>query len=203
MKNENFKLFNRPGFRKGATFVELLVAAAISVLPLSAVGILFVGGHQNWHKTFDSSNRKIEIQGHAATVFFGNIGRKAYVDNCVLHSITESSNSLVAGKSVEFRYWTQSQRHNPNSSDLRLSPTEYALFYLDDKKLKIDYGLFPFYINQTSFKTFVIAENVEDVRFTRPIIGNVPQRSVNMEMTLKDPVRGDTVTIMATTLMRN
>ena len=196
MKNGNFKLLNRPNFRKGATFVELLIAATISMLPLSAVGVLLVGGHQ------------IEIQGHAATAFFGNIGRKAYVDNCVLHSITESSNSLVAGKSVEFRYWTPSQGHNPHnphSSDLPLSPTEYAMFYLDEveKKLKIDFGQFPFYINQTSYKTFVIAENVEDVRFTRPIICNVPQRSVNMEMTLKNPVKGDTVTVMATTLMRN
>jgi len=201
MKDKDFKLFNRPGLRKGATFVELLIAAAISVLPLSAVGILFVGGHQNWHKTLESSNREIEIQGQAATAFFGNIGRKAYVDNCVFHSITESSDSLVAGKSVEFRYWTQSQR--PNSSDLHLVPTEYALFYLDEKKLKIDYGRFPFYINQTSYATAVIAENVEDVRFTRPKIGNVLQRCVNMEMMLKDPVNGDVVTVMATTLMRN
>jgi len=207
MKDKDFKLFNRPGLRKGATFVELLIAAAISVIPLSAVGILFVGGHQNWHKTLESSNREIEIQGQAATAIFGNIGRKAYVDNCVFHSITDSSDSLVAGKSVMFTYCapstSQSQRHRQNSSDLQRSPTEYALFYLDDKKLKIDYGLFPFYINQTSFKTFVIAENVEDIRFTRPIIDNVPQRSVNMEMTLKDPVKGDTVTVMATTLMRN
>ncbi len=205
MKDKGFNLFNRPGLRKGATFVELLIAAAISVIPLSAVGILFVGGHQNWHKTLESSNRAIEIQGQAATAFFGNIGRKAYVDNCVFHSITESSDSLVASKSVEFRYWTQSQRHNPNSSDLRLVPTEYAMFYFDEveKKLKIDYGRFPFYINQASFATAVIAENVVDVRFTRPKIGNVLQRCVNMEMTLKDPVNGDIVTVMATTLMRN
>lgn len=202
MKDKEFKLFSRPGFSKGTTFVELLVAAAISVIPLSAVGVLLVGAHQNWHKTFSSGNREIEIQGQVATAFFGNIGRKAYVDNCVLGSITESSNSLMAGKSVEFRYWTPSQRHNPNSNNLRLNPTEYARFYLADKKLKIDFGPFPF-INQTSYKTFVIAENVEDVRFTRPIICNVPQRSVNMEMTLKDPVKGDTVTVMATTLMRN
>jgi len=98
-----------------------------------------------------------------------------------------------------------SQRHRQNSSDLQRSPTEYARFYFvaAEKKLKIDYGRFPFYINQTSFATAVIAENVVDVRFTRPIIGNVPQRCVNMEMTLKDPVNGDIVTVMATTLMRN
>jgi hypothetical protein len=200
MKDKDFKLFNRPGFRKGATFVELLVAAAISVLPLSAVGVLIVGGHQNWHKAFHAGNREVEIQGQAATAFFGNIGRKAYIDNCVLRSITESSDSLVAGKSIQFTYWVPSKRQ-----PLRRSPTEYAMFYFDEveKKLKIDYGRFPFYINQTSFATAVIAENVVDVRFTRPKIGNVLQRCVNMEMTLKDPVNGDIVTVMATTLMRN
>lgn len=204
MKNKDFKLFNRPGFRKGTTFVELLVAAAISVIPLSAIGILLVGAQQNWHKTFHSGNREVEIQGQAATAFFGNIGRKAYIDNCVLRSITESSDSLVAGKSVEFVYWAQSQRHNQNSSDLQLNPTEYARFYFDEveKRLKIDYGRYP-YVNQTKFATAVIAENVVDVRFTRPKIGNVLQRCVNMEMTLKDPVNGDIVTVMATTLMRN
>jgi len=205
MKDKVFKLFNRPGLRKGATFVELLIAAAISVIPLSAVGIMFVGGHQNWHKTLESSNRAIEIQGQAATAIFGSIGRKSYVGNCELSSITESSASLLAGKSVMFTYWTESQRYNPNSSNLRMVPTEYAMFYLDEaeKKLKIDYGLFPFYINPSSYATAVIAENVEDVRFIRPIIGNVLQRCVNMEMTLKDPVKGDIVTVMATTLMRN
>jgi len=209
MKDKDFKLFSRPGFRKGTTFVELLVAVAISVLPLSAVGVVLVGAHQNWHKAFRSGNREIEIQGQAATAFFGNIGRKAYIDNCVLRSITESSDSLVAGKSIEFTYWassgTQSQRHDQNSSNLQLSPTEYARFYFDEveKRLKIDYGRFPYYINQTSFATAVIAENVVDVRFTRPKIGNVLQRGVNMEMTLKDPVNNDIVTVMATTLMRN
>jgi hypothetical protein len=211
MKDKNIKLFNRSGLRKGATFVELLITVVISVIPLSAVGVLIVGGQQNWHKAFRASNREIEIQGQAATAIFSNIGRKAYIANCVLGAITESSNSLVAGKSIQFTYVPSSDKKKKprgrkhNSNALLPVPTQFALFYFvpGEKKLKIDYGRFPFHINQTSFATAVIAENVEDVRFIRSKIGNVLQRCVNMEMTLKDPVNGDIVTVMATTLMRN
>jgi hypothetical protein len=197
MEKCKFILRDKLKFAQGVTLVEVVMAAAISMIPVFAVATLLIGGQRSWQKSYNLSNRQIEIDGQAAAAIFGRLGRKSARANCTIYRIHRSENELIVGEEVEFAYW--------GTGGFSMLPTKYAWFYLDEveKKLKIDYGPYPYGARRRAARTVVIADNVADVEFSRTTFNEIGQGSVRMKLTLTDPDDGKTITIMAATLMRN
>ena len=190
----------------GVALIEVVMAAAISMIPISAIVILLIGGQRSWHRGYNSANRQIEIEGQAATAIFGRVGRKSDYDNCKISRITKLTYKLICGEIVEFRYWGNKRTNFVGSGGgSGAGPTEYARFYLDgdDKQLRVDYGPYPLGSRRRAARSVPIADNVTGVEFSRVRFNNIGQGSVKMKLTLTDPADGKTITITAATLMRN
>jgi hypothetical protein len=168
------------------------------VIVVFALSVLLIGGQRSWERSYKSANRRTEIDGQAAATIFGRMGRKSDYDSCEISHITQSTASMKRGERVEFRYWGNKRTRTARPM---AGPTEYAKFYLDKdtKQLKIDYGSYP----SGTAKPVVIADNVEDVEFSRTMFNEIGHGSVKMKLTLEDPDDGKRITIMAATLMRN
>ncbi len=113
MKKTISRLFFGQRFRKGVSLLELVIAIAISAIPISAISVLLVGGQRGWQRTYYSANRAIEIEGQAAIAEFDRMVRNCERDNCSLYFVSGSSQRtplttsaavLVTGKAVEFMY---------------------------------------------------------------------------------------------------
>ncbi|MBW2093135.1 MAG: hypothetical protein JRI34_13560 [Deltaproteobacteria bacterium] len=117
-----------------------------------------------------------------------------------------STDDVVSGEAVEFRYWTESRSGRKLRTDTTAEkdPTSYACFYLTGDKLQADYGPYPYspYARKVA-RTVVLAENVADLRFSRTTLNGIGTGCVRMDLTLKDPVDGEEVSVMVATLMRN
>lgn len=193
----------------GVTLIELVMAAAISIITIFAIAVLLIGGQRNWRTGYNSANRQIEIDGQAAAAIFGRVGRKSDYDDYEIYRITKSTRELICGEMVEFRYWgnkrTRFVSSRQSSGGSGAGPTEYARFYLDenDKKLKVDYGSYPRGARQRPARSVSIADNVTNVEFSRVRFNRIGHGSVKMKLILTDPDDGKTITIMAATLMRN
>lgn len=185
-------------FRTGVILAELIIAIAVSVIPVSLIAVLLVSGHYNWHQTYSAATREIEIDAQNTITVFGRIGRKSDRTNTLIDSVDQTT-----GQIVEFRYWADTLGRSSTPSN-GIEPDEYARFYLDiDKKeLRVDYGRNP-YGNRRISKTIVLANNVTDVRFSRTIANNCRQAGVSMELTLIDPADGEVFIAKTVVLMRN
>jgi hypothetical protein len=200
--------FFRPAFRgkrsfaRGVMLIELVAAAAICLIPVSAVLVLLIGGQRGWRAGYELANRQIEIDGQTASAIFGRIGRKSDYDNCDIYQVTRLNRELICGQMVEFRYWGNNNRSRAGN---RTSPTEYARIYFDDneKKLKVDYGSSPDGARRRAGRSVIIAENVTAVEFSRSRFNKIGHGSVKMKLTMTDPDDGKIITIMAAALMRN
>jgi signal peptidase I len=202
---------------KGIGLMELVVTMVISIIPVSLVGILLVSGQQNWHQTYKIANSTMEVEAQAATVIFGQIGRKSDRNSSSIFlgkaspalSTSPSGNTLVYGDNIEFKYWTgQSLKKKRKFEDIDLlTPTESAYFYLDKNKLKIDYShLKANGLPNKPWKTVVIANNVINVQFSRSTANNVELPTVRMKLTLKEDMQdvdSKTISVSTATLMRN
>jgi len=189
----------------GVTLIEVVMASAISLIPIFAIAVLLIGGQRNWRTGYNSANRRIEIDGQAAATIFGRVGRKSDYDDCEIYRITKSTRELICGEMVEFRYWGNKRTRFVGSGDSGAGPTEYARFYLDegDRKLKVDYGSYPHGARRRPARSVSIADNVTNVEFSRVRFNKIGHGSVKMKLTLTDPDDGKTITITAATLMRN
>ncbi len=194
----------------GITLIEVVMAAAISIIPIFAIAVLLIGGQRSWRTGYNSANRQIEIDGQASAAIFGRVGRKSDYDDCEIYRITKSTRELICGEMVEFRYWGNKRtmfviRSGQSNEGSGAGPTEYARFYLDedDKKLNVDYGSYPHGARRRPARSVSIADNVTNVEFSRVRFNKIGHGSVKMRLTLTDPDDGKTITIMAATLMRN
>lgn len=193
----------------GVTLIEVVMAAAISIIPIFAIAVLLIGGQRSWRIGYNLANRQIEIDGQAAAAIFGRVGRKSDYDDYEIYRITKSTRELICGEMVEFRYWgnkrTRFVSSRQSSGGSGAGATEYARFYLDgdDKKLKVDYGSYPHGARRRPARSVSIADNVTAVEFSRVRFNKIGHGSVKMKLTLTDPDDGKTITIMAATLMRN
>jgi hypothetical protein len=211
------------------TIIELITAMVINAVVAMAVGVLLIGGHRTWQKTYESANKDIRQDALAAQVAFETIGRKANRLSYRIYEINGSSfipvepetkgEEVVSGDAVEFRYWDVAldRADSHNLMDVNKTATAYALFYIEDNELKLDYGPYPpggiaeggGYRNVTGVNTIVLADNVdtEEVSsvgaFSHTMIGGAGQGSVRMNVILRDPEDDESVKVMTATLMRN
>jgi len=218
-KKSKHVINQRRFFSKGVTLLELVVAITISLIPISVVGILLVGGQKNWKQSYNVANRKIETRAQAAISVFSDIGRQSERNSSQIYSLgggapiltlNASGIYLEQGEEMEFRYWggsKLSKRAGGGTIDTFGLPTNYAYFYLDDDAIKVDYGSLSISgLRDKANKTVVLADNVVDIKFVRTIVNNVKQNNIVMKLTLKEDLLdpySEKVTINTSTLMWN
>lgn len=214
-------------FRSGVILTELVVAMTISLILVSAVGVLLISGNRSWQQTYNSAHKKIKQDAQAVTVAFGSIGRKANRLNYIIYNIDGSTftpavpqgaepEEVVSGDAVEFRYWDVEfdETDSYGLMDVTKTATAYALFYLDGDQLKVDYGSYPpggvpagGDDRNTDITTTVLAENVStdpDIgAFSHTTLNGVGQGSVRINIILTDPEDDESIKVMTATLMRN
>jgi hypothetical protein len=213
MKNREFQLFNRDACAYGFTLFELMTTIVISVIPISVVGILLVGGQRNWNQMYLSANKQIKIDAQTVATVFCDMGRDASRSDSVIISTlgkelapSGPDPQLLSGEAVEFRFW----RHNPTGKGSRFDPrpanqpTDYARFYhnTEDNTLNVDYGPYP-YNTRIIASTKVLANNVTSLSFNQMAFNGVRQGCIRMNLVLTDTDNNETTTTMATALMRN
>jgi hypothetical protein len=230
MRHKRYQIQNRKNrFRTGLTLIELVIAMAMNIIVVLAVGTLLVGGNRAWLRTFDSANRKIKRDALAATVAFGNIGRKANRLSYTIYKVTSDGlvpakpvtsepQEVVSGNAVEFKYWDVSldKTDSEELMDVTKLATAYALFYIDGEKLKVDYGPYPPGAapagggsrNTTGVTTKVLAENVSIEKsntgaFSHTTLNGMGQGCVRINITLTDPENDESINVMTAVLMRN
>jgi hypothetical protein len=228
MKYRNTKRKYR--FSPGVTLVEITIAMTLNSIVALAVGILLIGGNRGWQNIYESANKKIKQDALVTTLKFGSIGRKANRLSYQIYKVSGSTfvpalpqaggtQEVVSGDAVEFRYWdvTLDETDSHDLMNNSRKATAYALFYVDDKKLKVDYGPYPPGAvladggarSTSGVVTEVLAENVvlednSDVGiFSHTTVNGVGQGSVRINLKLMDPETGDTVKVITSTLMRN
>ena len=217
-------------FSSGVTLVEISLAMALNSIVALAVGILLIGGNRGWQNIYESANNKVKQDALATTLAFGSIGRRANRLSYQIYKVSGSTfvpalpqtldpQEVVSGDAVEFRYWDVAldEKDSHDLMNNAKKATAYALFYIEDKKLKIDYGSYPPGAvsddggarNTSGVITEVIAENVamdddSDVgTFSHTTVNGVGQGSVRINLKLTDPETGESVRIVTSTLMRN
>jgi len=207
----------------------------IALILLLTVGVVVTSGHRAWQWTYNTAHKKIKQDAEAVMLVFGSVGRKSNrlafdysIGESPIYDITsgtftpvqpESSGDeeeVVSGDAVEFRYWDVEldSEDTQDLMDVTKKATAYALFYLDDDKLKVDYGPYPpgavpagGGFKNTPDRTTVLAKNVTtDVdggAFSHTTISGVGQGSVRINITITDPEDGERIKVMTATLMRN
>lgn len=217
-------------FLSGISLVEVIIAMTVATVLVLVVGIILAGGQQAWHRTYDSANKQIKTEAEAVTVAFGSMGRRS---NRLSYTIyNESSGNFtpalpqtsdpqetVYGDAVEFKYWdVELESGDPHGlMDPEKIATAYALFYIDQGMLKVDYGSVDSAgigavpsgggsRNTSNIYTVILAENVTPGSFgtfSHTTIAGTGQGSVKIDVTLNDPDDNEKIRIMTGTLLRN
>jgi hypothetical protein len=232
MQNTRCQIRNRRcEFRFGLTLSELIVAMSMNIIVILAVGTLLAGSNRAWRNIFHSENKQLKQDALATTVAFGSMGRRSnrlgytiYEENGGTFTpavpVTSDPQEVVSGDAVEFRYWDVGLDCTDSSDLLNVekTATAYALFYLEDDALKVDYGPYPPGAvppgggskNASGVITEVLlAENVSTDpnspvgAFSHTTLNGIGQGSVRMSVILTDPEDDEEISVVTATLMRN
>lgn len=215
-------------FRSGLTLIEMTVSMSISAILVLTVGILLVGGQKAWQRTYNSAHKQIKQDAQAIMLSFGSMGRRANRLDYTIYNVnggvftpavphTANPQEVVSGNAVEFRYWDVEfdASDSQNLMNVTKTATAYALFYLDDTTLKVDYGAYPPRAipagggsrNTSDITTMVLAENASadpDIGvFSHTTLNGIGQGSVRINVNLTDPDDDNKIKVMTATLMRN
>ncbi len=218
----------RQQFRKGLTLVELIMGVAASLIVILTVAILIVASHRNWNEAYKYANGDVQVNAIETMINFGVFGRKANKSDYKLYdsgtgsyvTVVPSSNpeEVVFGNAVEFRYWDSEL--NDTFMDTDITGNKYALYYIEDDELKVDYGPYPSSvapdgtkyggINSSGKKikpasTRILAKNVQSVTFSH-LTTNLEgdgNGCVKMDLALYDSAEDEGLHVKTATLMRN
>lgn len=215
-------------FRFGFTIVELVITIAVATVLVLAVGVLLASGHRAWRRTYDSAHKKIKVDALTTMLAFGSMGRRSNRISYTIYEtdgttftpavpVTAEPEEVVSGDAVEFRYWDVGldSEDSQDLMDVTKTATAYALFYLDDGILRVDYGPYPPGAipvngggrNTSGVTTRVLAENVTTAAdigaFSHTTVGGKGQGSVRINITITDPEDNESIKVMTATLMRN
>jgi len=215
-------------FYSGLTIIELTIAMVAGLVLVFSAGMLLVSGNNAWVNTYNSANSRIKQDAQAATIAFGSIGRKsnrlAYklydvVSGTFTPAVPQTSDpeEVVFGDALEFRYWDVALGLDDSYDllDVTKTATAYALFYIDDECLKVDYGPYPpgavpeggGQRNTSNISTIILAQNVNtdpnEGTFSHTTINGVGQGCVRMNLILTDPESKQTINVKSATFMRN
>jgi hypothetical protein len=209
--------------RPGLTLIELVIAMVVGIVISLTVGVVLVAGQRNWIDTFNDVHSAVKTDAFTTMVTFGSTGRKSNKKDYRVYKVgnhtfiratppAATPVSEVTGEAIEFRYWDTEL--NPAIMNVNRTASAYALLYLDGTTLKMDRGVYPpGGINENTgarnsglgVGTTILAENVQSVQFshtTKNAAGD-GNGCVKMNLTLRDPIDRDVLTVETATLMRN
>ena len=199
--------------RNGYTLVELMASVAGASVIALTTGVLLVGGHNAWQKTFDSATSRLKTDAHAAEYRFCSIGT---VSNCLYSFIYDEKDGTPSdsGNAVEFGYWADWDWNDDSLTsgqiaefiDVTRPCTHYAQFYVDSDShtLRVDYGYFDYENGgmRVHERTEMLAQNIlsgDDPVFSR----TQGSTGVRMNLSLEDDSTGESIDIRTAVLMRN
>jgi hypothetical protein len=216
-------------YHPGFTLVEMMMAMTLNAIIVLSVGVLMMGGNRGWQNIYSSAYGKAKQDSQATTLAFGSIGRKSNRLSYIIYNLngntltpatpkTSNPQEVISGNAVEFRYWDVAldTTDSHNLMDNTKMATAYALFYLQDGKLKVDYG--PYLPgaapkgggakNTSNITTQTLAENVTAPTtgvgpFSHTTINGIGFGCVRINLTITDPGSGKAYQVMTSTLMRN
>lgn len=212
--------------RKALTLVELVTAMAVASILMLAAGTLLVGGQRSFTQMFKAVHDPIQQDSRALTAAFKLIGRKSNRTNYTVYKIYGSTFSealpldgqtFATGQAVEFRYWDEpfyETAPGMDEMDVTDTGTYYALFYLENGKIYVDYGQVVNGIggvHNGSRRTSnidtrcLLAHNVrvtdDAAYFSHQVIGGAGSGCVSLNLTLENE-DGKTVEVKTATLLR-
>lgn len=222
---------NRREFAKGMTLVEVLIGVVVSLIVLLSVGLLLISGQKGWRWGYNYAYGNVQVNALETMIAFGKTGRMSNKSDYVLYNYdsakftgpvlpSDLSNPIevVAGNAVELRYWNSAL--NAAFMDTEVTGNAYALFYVEDGKLKVERGSYPTStgaggkkyggVNASGTKvapasTQILAENVQSVVFshtTQDKSGN-GNGCVKMDLALYNSKDNSGIHVKTATLMRN
>ena len=212
----------KPGF----SLIELVIAIAILAIPIAAVTVLLSGSSRAWKKIYDDANGENRLDSLAVMTSLQHMGRQANIVNYTVYTIKKGAFTIAVpptgkdvaeGQAVEFRYWIEPfDPKNPPADTFEFSNTGdgYALYYLDNKTLKLDLGRVVDNIgaiNSNSRQTAkldstqTLCNNIDTSKstaiFSHLTSGGQGGGCINTNFTLKD-AQGKTIEIKFATLLR-
>lgn len=157
---------------RGFTLIELMIAIAIMVIVVLAIGIALVDGQRGWNYMYDRIYSDVVTDGYVARRKFDAVLRKASRDKFLLDP---------AGGWVEVYYY---------ANDASTVVDRYARFYASGGKLNVEYGLYP---NKETLSVETVCGNVSGCTFVQ--LG----RSIQMILKLDNGTQTNTVITSAVT----
>ena len=150
---------------RGFTLIELIIAMAIMVIVLLAVGIALVDSQRGWSNMYNRTQSDVVTESYAARRKFDAVTRRASAQSFSLGS---------GGSYLEVNY----------SSGSSTVADRYARFYVANSNLNVEYGqLSP----KTTLSVETVCGNVSSCVFKQA------GKSVQMILTLDDTEQSNTV----------
>jgi prepilin-type N-terminal cleavage/methylation domain-containing protein len=157
---------------RGFTLTELIIAMAIMLIVVLAIGTVLVDGQRGWSSQYDRIYSDVVTDGYVARRKFDAVMRRASRDKFLLDD---------AGSWVEVYYY---------ASDDSAVVDRYARFYTDSRNLNVEYGqLNP----KETLSVETVCGNVSGCVFEQ--VG----RSTQMILTLDDGTQTNTIAWSAVT----
>jgi prepilin-type N-terminal cleavage/methylation domain-containing protein len=157
---------------RGFTLVELIIAMAIMLIVVLAIGMALVDGQRGWSIQYDRIYSDVVTDGYVARRKFDAVMRTASRENFLLDD---------AGSWVEVYYY---------ADDTSTVVDRYARFYVADGNLNVEYGqLNP----KETLSVETVCGDVSSCTFEQ--LG----RSIQMILTLDNGTRTNTVISSAVT----
>jgi hypothetical protein len=157
-------------FRSGVTIVEVVIAAAASIIVMVGVGMAVVDGQRGWNRMYSRTYADVVTDGYVARKMFDTAVRKASREMYLIDD---------ASQWVEVYYYS-----SPSASKV----DRYARFSVSSGDLNVEYGeLEP----RATSSNQTVCSNVSSVSFSG---GGT---SIQMILNLDDGTQSTTVTCSA------
>lgn len=141
-----------PSNHLGFTLVEVVVVIALAAILVLSVGVLLAGNARISQNVWLRSQNPLHHDAMAIMASIQSYGRRANLGAYTIYKIQGSAfskaapptgSSIAAGQALEVWYWQDN--YNPQTADAGILEnsnlgTHYALYYLDGKTLKVDFG---------------------------------------------------------------
>jgi hypothetical protein len=149
----------KPAKRTGLTLVELMVASAMAIICMLAVGVVFSENQKEWNSTYNRAHEPIMVNSHLANKAFESIVRKA---SCEKYKLD------IDGHWVEVYYF---------DSDASPATDRFAKMYVENGTFYIETGIID---PRETLNTTAICNTVTDYLFSGS------GRCIRMRMTLSN-----------------
>ena len=215
------------GARHGLTLIEVVVAMSAASIVMLTAAMLVSSGYKGWLQTYNNANSEARLGAIEATIALGAIGRKSNKMDYRVYEFNGATyervgvdpashpDDILTGQAVEFRYWDDELSAEYMNPDV--NATAYALFYLQDDRLKVDYG--PYdppngrpggitgsgHRNTTNVSTITLTKSFTNVEFSHTAKNTTGDGygCVRMKLIITDPTDNLPKTTIAATMMRN